>query len=149
MFLWTLLGTDEVLDLQDRLPDLAGLLIDGKLHVAANHHLGQFLFRGVLDVNGADIPALAQDRAAVRDRHDLVELVGDEQDALALGLEAAHNVHELVISWGSEPPWARRKSEFHCPVEHFQDLDTLLHADGDVADQRVRVTFRPYFRSGP
>lgn len=44
---------DEVLDLQNRLADLAGLLIDGKLHVAANHHLGQFLFRGVLDVNGA------------------------------------------------------------------------------------------------
>ena len=131
---------DEVLDLQDRLADLAGLLIDGKLHVAANHHLGQFLFRGVLDVNGADIPALAQDRAAVRDRHDLVELVGDEQDALALGLEAAHDVHELVdFLRGQNRRRLVENQNFIVAVEHFQDLDTLLHADGDVADQRVRI----------
>ena len=66
--------------------------------------------------------------------------MGDEQDALALGLEAAHDVHELVdFLRGQNRRRLVENQNFIVTVEHFQDLDTLLHADGDVADQRVRV----------
>ena len=66
--------------------------------------------------------------------------MGDEQDALALGLEAAHDIHELVNLLRSKN--CRRlveNQDLIVAVQHLQDLDTLLHTDGNVADQRVRV----------
>ena len=65
-------------------PGWAGVLHHLQLHRAAHHHVGQGLLVGVLGVHGADVLALAQHRDPVGHRHDLVELVGDEEDGLAL-----------------------------------------------------------------
>ena len=135
-----LAGYNKVFHFQNRLARLAGLFLNGKLHVAADHHLGQFLFGGILDIHRTDVLALAQDRAAVGNGHDLVELMGDEQDALALGLEAAHDIHELVnLLRGQNCRRFVENQDLIVAVQHLQDLDTLLHTDGNVADQRVRV----------
>ena len=48
------------------------------------------------DVHSAHILALAQNRAAICHCHDLVELVGDEEDGFAFLLEPAHDLHQLV-----------------------------------------------------
>ena len=143
MFLCTLLGTTRAVHFQDGLARLAGGLVDGKLHVAADHHAGQFLFGGVGNIHGTDAAALLQDGAAVGNRHDLIQLVGDEQDALALGLEAAHDLHQLVDLLRSQNRRRLVKNkDLVVAVEHFEDFDTLLHTDGDVADQRIRVDFQ-------
>ena len=73
----------DVLHVQYHLARLCGLFIDLKLDIAADHHAGGLLLGGVLDIHGSHILALAQDGAAVGDRHDLVELVGNKEDGLA------------------------------------------------------------------
>ena len=89
-------GTDaQVLDLKHGLPRPGLLLLYLKLDRAADHHVGELLLIRVRGVDGAYALALAQDGDPVGDFHYLVELVGDEEDALALLGEAAHGVHEL------------------------------------------------------
>ena len=72
------------------------LLVDCELHVPAHHHAGQLFTAGLGDVHRADVFALPQDRAAVRHGHDLIQLVGDEQDGFALCRQVLHDLHQLV-----------------------------------------------------
>ena len=69
--------------------------------------------------------------------------MGDEQDALALGLEAAHNLHQFIdLLRGQNGRRFVKNQNLIVAVQHFEDLDTLLHTDGDIADQRIRVDFQ-------
>ena len=77
--------------------------------------------------------------ASATDEH-LVELVRDEQDREALGLELAEVVEELVDLLRHEH--GRRLVEdddLGAAVEHLEDLDALALADAEVGDQGVRV----------
>ena len=77
---------------------------------------------------------------AVGDRHDLRELVGDEEDALALLGEILHDRHQLVDLLRREHGGGLvENQDLVFAVEHLQDLGALLHADGDVLDLRVGV----------
>ena len=130
----------EALDLQDGLAGLGRLLVDGKFHIAADHHAGKLFLRRVLDVHGADVLALAQDSAAVRHGHDLVELVGDEEDGLAFLCQAAHDVHELFdLLRRQNGSRLIEDQDLIVAVEHLEDLRALLHADGDVLDESIGV----------
>ena len=133
-------GHGHTLHIQNHVAGLGGLLVHHEIHVPAHHHLGQFLLAGARHVHGADVLALAQDGAAVGHRLDLVELVGDEEDALALGPEAPHNIHQLVDLLGGEDGGGLVEDQnLIFAVEHIEDLGTLLHTDGDVLHQGVRV----------
>ena len=62
----------------------------------------------------------------------------DEEDGLALFCEAAHDLHELVDLLGGQNGGGLVEDEdLVVAVEHFEDLDTLLHTDGNVGDQGV------------
>ena len=77
------LGADtKLLRLQDHIGGLGSFLIHDEFHIAAHHHPGQLVHGGFSGIHRADILTLAQHGAAVRDRHDLIELVGDEQDEI-------------------------------------------------------------------
>ena len=65
-------------------PGVGGLLFHMEINVAAHHHGGQLLHGGLGGIHRADVLALAQHRAAVGYSHDLSQLMGDEQDRLAL-----------------------------------------------------------------
>ena len=124
----------------------AGLLLHMEIDIAAHHHGGQLLHGGVLRLHGAHILALAQHGAAVGHGHDLVELVGDEQDGLALRRQIAHDLHQLVDLLGRQHSGRLVEDEdLVFAVQHLQDLGTLLHAHGDVLDQRVRVHLQAVF----
>ena len=83
---------------------------------------------------------LAQHGAAVGHGHDLGQLVGDEEDALALGGQILHDLHELVdLLRGQHGGRLVKDQDLIVAVEHLEDLGTLLHADGDILDQRVGV----------
>ena len=117
-----------------------------EFHIAADHHARQLLFGGGLDVHRADAAALAQHRAAVGDGHDLVQLVRDEQDGLALACEVAHDLHELFNFLRRQHGGGFVKNQnFIVAVEHLQDFDALLHADGDVLDPGVRIDRKAVF----
>ena len=139
-----LAGHGEAGHLQHRLLGLGGGLVHGELHVPAHHHAAELLLGGAGDVHGADVLALAQHAASVADLHDLVELVGDEEDGLALGGQTLHDLHQLVDLLGREHGGGLVEDEdLVVPVEHFEDLRALLHTHGDILHQRVRVHQQP------
>ena len=104
--------------------------------VAADHHASQFLFVCVLLVDDAlQFPA-TQDRDTVSDLHDLFQLVTDEQDRLSLCLQLAHG-HKQVDGFlrGEDGRWLIEDEDLRPPSQYFEDLDTLLDADGQVAHE--------------
>ena len=71
---------------------------------------------------------------------DLLELVGDDDDALAVLDEVVHDVDELDDLLRRERGGRLvEDQDVGAAVERLEDLDALLHADGDVLDLRVRV----------
>ena len=139
-------GHAQVFHLQHRFSGLGGRLVHHEVHVAPNHHAGKLLARGVCDVHRADVFALAQHRAAIGYGHDFVQLVRYEQDALALGGQVAHDVHQLVDFLRREHGGGLVEDQnFVFAVQHFQNLRALLHAHGDVLDQRVRIDAQAVF----
>ena len=113
-------GNGESLHLQDGLAGLGRLLVDHKLHVAAHHHAAELFPGGIGNVDGADVLALAQHRAAVGHLHDLVELVGDKEDGLALRRQGAHDLHELFDLLGRQNSSGLVENEdLIVPVEHL------------------------------
>ena len=146
VFLVHAAGHRQTADLQHRFAGLGRGFFDGKLHVAADHHAGELLLGRAGDFDRADALALAQDGAAVSHRHDLVELVGDEQDALSLFFEPAHDLHQLVdLLRGQHGGGFVKNQDLIVAVEHLEDLHALLHTDRDIADEGVRVDPQPYF----
>ena len=129
-----------VLHVQHHLAGVGRLFLDLKLDITAHHHAGKLFLGGVLDLHSAHILALAQNGAAVCHRHDLVELVGDEEDGFALFLEPAHDLHQLVdLLRRQNSRGLVEDQDLIVAVEHFQDLHALLHSNGNVADEGVRV----------
>ena len=130
----------QVLDLEHR-PAGGGLALDpAQQHRAADHHLGHLVGVGVGGGHGVDHLAVAEHGDPVGDLEHLVERVGDEDDRLAVGLELAHVVEQLLDLLGDEH--GRRlvqDQDVRAPVEELEDLDPLLLADADVLDPGVGV----------
>ena len=92
----------------------------------------------------ADDPASADDRDPVGDLEDLVQLVADEDDAVALGGEAAQDREDLLRLLGRQH--GRGLVEDEDPgfaIERLEDLDTLLPADRQRPDLGVGVDVEP------
>ena len=51
------------------------IFVNHKVHIAPDHHAGEFLFCCILNIDGADASALSQHCTPVRNRHDFVQLV--------------------------------------------------------------------------
>ena len=129
-----------VLHVQHHGTGLCRLLFHLQLHITAHHHAGKFFLGGVLDVHGAHVLALAQHGAAVGHGHDLVQLVGNEQDGLAFLLEPAHDLHQFVdLLRGQHCGRLVEDQDLVVAVQHLQDLNTLLHTNRDIADQCIRI----------
>ena len=88
----------------------------------------------------ADDPAAPDDGDPVGDLQDLVELVADEDDAVALGGEAPEDREDLLGLLGRQDGGRLVEDEDpRVPVERLEDLDALLPADRERADLGVRV----------
>ena len=128
------------LNIEDNVTGLRFLLMDNKVNIAADHHSRQLFFIGVFYIDCADILALAQDRAAVGDLHDLVELMRDKQDALALFCEVFHDLHELLDLLRGEHRGRLVENKYLVfAVEHFEYFGALLHTDCHVLDDRIWI----------
>ena len=106
----------------------------------SHHHFGKGFLAGGLYIHGADATALAQNRAAIGNLLDFVELVGDEDQALALGGEAFHDLHQFADFLRREHSGGLVEDEdFIVAIEHFQNLHALLHTHRNVLNARVRI----------
>ena len=125
---------------QDSIACMLGSLLQMEVDLTADHHFGKVLDAGGRNVAGADALAAAQDRAVVRNCLDLIELMGDKDDRLALALEVLHDDHQFVDLLRRQD--SRRLVEDQdvvVLVEHLQDLYSLLHTHGDVRDSGIAV----------
>ena len=128
------------LHVQHNLAGLRVLFVDLEVDLPADHHGRKLLHRRLGGVDRADALALAKDCAAVCNRHNLCQLVRDEKDGFAFRSEILHDLHQLVDLLRREN--CRRLVEdqdFIVAVEHFENFGSLLHADGNILDLRVRI----------
>ena len=125
----------QALDLQAEIPVLGLRPVDVQAHRPAHHHLGELLGVGVGCVDGADVLALAEDGHPVGEGHDLVELVGDDDDGLAVGAHVAQDGEELFgLLGGKDGGGLIQNQDVRPPVEHLEDLHRLLLRHRHVVD---------------
>ena len=121
-------------------PGWRGLLVDAQQHLAADHQLGQLLGAGLGGLDGRGHLAAAHDADGVGDLHDLAQLVGDQDDRLALAAQAVEDAEQVVgLGRGQHARRLVEDQDVGVAVERLEDLDPLLHADADVLDQRVGI----------
>ena len=109
-----------------QVPDLqqgAGLFhhgaLDVQVHLVAHHELGELLLIGLGGVYGGDVLSLAEDGDPVGDLQHLVELVGDDDDGVAL--------EELgCLLDGKDGGGLVQDDDLGPVVEHLDDLQGLL-----------------------
>ena len=108
--------------------------------ITADHQSGQRCGSRISDVNSADVLTLTDNGAAVCDFHNFCQLVGDEQDALALCCQVLHDLQQFGNFLGRQHSGGFVENQnLVVAVQHLQDLGTLLHTNGDVLNDRIRV----------
>ena len=141
-----LAGDGKMLHLQHCLAGLRRRFLHLQLYRTADHHVAQLLLVGLGRIDGADIFALAQYGAAVRHRHDLIELMTDKEDALALLGQVAHDLHQLIdLLRGQYGGRLIKDKDLIIAVQHLQNLYALLHTHGDILHFGVHVNGKPVF----
>ncbi len=95
---------------------------------------------GILGLAGRHQFAAAHHRHAIGDRHDLAQLVGDEDDGLALVLELPQNAEQMIGFVRREHAGRLVEDQDLGALEQrFEDFDALLQADRQVADDGVGI----------
>ena len=139
-------GDRQVLHVEQHVARRARLFLHVEIDAAPDHHGRELLGGSIFRLDRADALALAQNGAAVGHGHDLLQLVRDEQDRLALGREPAHDLHQLAdLLRGEHGGRLVEDEDLIVAVEHLEDLGALLHTDGDVLDARIRVDLQAVF----
>ena len=96
--------------------------------------------RDLLRLDRGDRGAAPDDGDVVGDREHLVELVGDEDQGVALGLELAQVVEQRVDLLGHQDRGGLvEDDDLGAAVEHLEDLDPLPLADAERLDELVGV----------
>ena len=133
-------GNGQILYTEHDLTGFGGLLAHFQLNGTAHHHVGQGLLVRILSLHSTDILTLTQNGHAVGYRHDLIQLMGDEQNGFAFTGKLLHGCHQLVDLLRSQNGGRLVKNQdLIVTVEHLQDLHTLLHTNGDVLDPGIQI----------
>ena len=125
---------------------MSGALVDPEDHLAPDHGVGELGRRGHRRFEVRDDFAPAHHRHAVGEIHDLAQLVGDEDDRLVLALEHAQHLEQLIRLGGRQHRGRLVEHEdLGAAHQRFEDLDPLLQADRQFADDGVGIDFEAVF----
>jgi len=114
--------------------------IDRQLHLATNHQLGGVIFVGLARQTLADHPAAPDDCDPVGDLEHLVQLVADEDDAVALIAQPPQHGEDLGSLLRSQNGRGLiEDKDSRITVERLEDLDPLLPAHRQPAHALVRI----------
>ena len=109
----------------------------------SDHLSGKLILRDPLYGNRVDIPASADDRADIRRSLDLLELMGDDNDRLAVVDQVFHDPEKLIDLLLCQDRGGLIQNQDLCSaVEGLEDLDALLHADRNIPDELIRLNFQ-------
>ena len=104
--------------------------------------------RGVGGLHGRDHLAAAHHRDTVGDGHDLAQLVGDEDDGLALALQLLEQCgRDGRLSRRQHPGRLVEDQDLGAAIERLEDLDALLQADRRSPMMASGSTSSPYSRA--
>ncbi len=133
-----------VFDRQDVVTDGAVAIRKDLADIAADHHLDQLCLGDVLDHPVADELAVAKHRVAVRDAEDLVELVADEQDRLALRFQGIDQLVELFDFLVAQRG-GRLVHDDHAGVDRqrARNCNKVLVGNAQIAQSVVGINFCP------
>ena len=125
-------------------------LFDAQQHAAADHQFGKFLDGRLRGLARRHHRALPHDRNRVGDRHDLAQLVGDQDDRLALVLQHFEDA-EKVIGLGRRQHAGRlvEDQDFGAAIQRLEDFDALLQPNRKFLDHRVGLHLQPVFALQP
>ena len=142
-----MLGSNHhILDIQNNFTGLCFFFLYNEVYVSSNHHGGKFLRVGIPDVYGSDAFSLTKNGTAVCNLHDLTKLVGNEQNAFALGCQIFHDLHKLLDFLRSKYCGRLIKDQdLVVTVKHFQDLGSLLHTYCGILDNGIRIYRKTIF----
>ena len=119
--------------------------VNVEAHGSAHHHVGELLWVGLGSGDVADVLALAQHRHAVGNLHNLVKLVGDDDDGLAVGLHIAHDLEETLGLLGRQNGGGLVENQnIGAAVEYLDNLHGLLFRDGHIVNFLIGSTTKPY-----
>ena len=121
-------------------PGFAGALLHPQQHPPPDHQLGQLGRAGLGGGERLHHLAAAHDADLVGHRHDLAQLVGDEDDRLPLRLQVLEDAEEVVgLGRGQHAGRLVEDQDVALAVERLQDLHPLLQPDRELAHHRVGV----------
>ncbi len=127
-------------DAQDSSAALDRNPICTEVYVASHHEAGQLLLSGLLRSNGAHDAAIAHHRDSIRKLQDLLKFVGHNDDRAALVAQATQHREELVLLMrGEDGGGFVEDQQPGVAIEQLENLNPLLHADGQVLHLRVRI----------
>ena len=108
---------------------------------SSDHRLGQRRCVGVARGQCVDDPAASEDRDDVGGVQDLVELVADEGDRLALGGhgDAQHGEQLLGLLRGEHRCRFVEDHDVGITAQTLDDLDPLARSGGEVADDSIGI----------
>ena len=115
-------------------------LINFEVDITAHHHSCQLILIHICHFHGLDIFTLTDDGTVIRRCCDLLQLMGDQDHALAVSSQVLDDIHkafDLLRGQGS-----RRLVQDQClrtAVQNLQDLHTLLHTNRDILHLRIRI----------
>jgi hypothetical protein len=120
--------------------------VHDQLDRAADHHLRQLGLGCRLRVGFADGLAAAQHHDAVGDAQRFLQLVGDEHDSASGGLQRLDDAEEVLdLLWCQYGGRLVEDDDLRVAEQDLDDLDALLHADGELLGDRVRIEVEPEF----
>ena len=107
--------------------------VNVQIHLMAHHPFRQCLLVGVGCIDGGDILTLAQNRHPVRNVHNLIELMGNDDDGVALILHPAQHPEELVDFLHRQNCGGLIENDDPgAVVQHLDDLQGLLFGYGHI-----------------
>ena len=113
--------------------------LNRQVYLTANHHAGQLGCGGTRFCFAHNL-AQANHNNSVGYRFHLTKLVGDEDDRSTRRSQLLHDRHEFIgLLRGKHRGWLVEHQSLGVAAKCFDDLHALLHTNGKVAHQRIRV----------
>ena len=130
----------EILYFENRLPETCFRFFYGKIHFPSNHEIGHRFRRSVFHIQNIDELSPIQNSAAVGNLLDLRKFMRNQDNGLSFVPKSADDVQKKVDFLRRENGSRLIKyKNLRLPIQHFQNLHTLLNGNTDVLDDVLRI----------
>lgn len=121
-------------------------LVHPQQDLAPDHQFGKLRGAGLGGAHAGDHLATAHHADVVGDLHDLAQLVGDQDDGLALIAQPAQDAEQVIcLGRGQHAGGFVQDQDVGAAIQGLEDLDPLLVTDRQILDQFVGIDLQFVF----